>query len=77
LQKLSVEGKGFDYPNAIENAASSWSKTVPAQMRRISKHSSWVKGFLEISNNDNLMFQDVSYFKKYSDSKKSNMLIVN
>jgi len=55
-----VDEKEFDYPSAIESASTTWTKSVPAHMRRVSRKSGWIKGFLEISNNNKLMFQDVS-----------------
>ncbi|CAL8138024.1 unnamed protein product [Orchesella dallaii] len=56
LQSLKVGTEKFDYPNAVESRASSWSKSVKARMIHKSKKEGGVNGELEISNNDTLVF---------------------
>lgn len=61
LNSLRMESETFSYPNAIERNVSTWCKNVSCRMLHHSHKSSWIRGQLEISNNDTLVFYKVSF----------------
>ena len=61
LQSLKVTHESFAYPNALEESGSSWkSQSVHCRMLQHGQEVHWIKGQIEIANNDTIVFHKVN-----------------